>query len=318
VPDAIDPPADGQPNPPQPSEGETCKIKGNRFDAELSTRGAALIHFFLRDPQYAGTDGLDLGSVTVWKSAQTPNVPDHERWRSLRTLFRGEKGRDQVKYDRFNWKLEPPSGSSCRFTYDDDDVGIVKTVSAGERPFELEVETTLTNKSESHKSHQFSIEAFAYRQNKEVRGGFMKRASPFVTELSCARGKEVTRKNKDDFKEGWFSEPLVDRYAAVSNSYFGQAIVPTAAPGDAKPECELLAEDWFTAGQRRDDDLAGAVYHARLEYPSVDLGPHDAATYKETAFFGPNSSGSGTSSTSATSRRSPRCSSACSCSSTGT
>ena len=100
VPDAIDE------TPGQPQEGTLCKVKGNRFDAELSTRGAALVHFLLRDPQYAGTDGLDLGSVTVWKSAQTPNVPDHERWRSLRTLFRGEQGKDQLKYDRFNWDLE--------------------------------------------------------------------------------------------------------------------------------------------------------------------------------------------------------------------
>jgi YidC/Oxa1 family membrane protein insertase len=281
VPDAIDDP------PGQPQEGTLCKIKGNRFDAELSTRGAALLHFLLRDPQYAGTDGLDLGSVTVWKSAQVASAPDHERWRSLRTLFRGEQGKDQLKYDRFNWKLDPADGTSCRFTYEDADVSIVKTISAGERPFEIDIETTLTNNADAPKHHQFAIEAFAYRQNKDVKGGFLKRASPFVTDLSCARGKEVTRKNKDDFKEGWFSEPLVDRYTAVSNSYFGQAIVPMSSPRDVKPECDLLAEDWFTANQSRDDDLAGAVYHARLLYPGVDLAPKEAATYKHIAFFGP-------------------------------
>ena len=283
VPDAIDDP------PGQPTEGTLCKIKGNRFDAELSTRGAALVHFFLRDPQYAGTDGLDLGSVTVWTSAPGSTVPDHERWRSLRTLFRGDKGKDQLQYDRFNWKLDPSDGSSCRFTYDDADVSIVKTISVGQRPFELDVETTLTNLDDATKHHQFSIEAFAYRQTKDVKGGFMKRASPFVTELSCARGKDVTRKNKDDFKGGWFSEPLVDRYAAVSNSYFGQAIVPSASPAEVKPECDLLAEDWFTneKDHGKGEDLAGAVYHARLLYPSVDLAPKESATYKQTAFFGP-------------------------------
>ncbi len=274
VPDVLDPPVPGQASSPPPP-GTTCTLKGNRFDAELSTRGAALTHLHLRDPQYAGTEGFDLSTT-----------PDHERWRSLRTQFRGPKGEDQMKYDRFNWTLEGDAGTSCRFTYSDADVAVVKTISAGERPFEIDVETTLTNLDQVARSHQFSIEAFAYRQNKDIKS-HLGRVSPFVTELSCARGKDVTRKGKDDFKEGWFSEPLVDRYVAVSNYYFAQAIVPVLAPNDDKPECDLLAEDWYGAGQKRDDDLAGAVYHARLRFPSEVLSPGQSATYKQTAFFGP-------------------------------
>ena len=69
----------------------------------------------LTDPQYFGSEARDLSTT-----------PDIERWRSLRTLFRGPEGsgaNDQVKYDRFNWKLEPlPQG--CTFTYADDVVKI--------------------------------------------------------------------------------------------------------------------------------------------------------------------------------------------------
>ncbi len=276
APDAIDQPRPGEePAPATPVTPAACKISGNRFDAELSTRGASLVHLYLRDPQYAGTDGFDLSTT-----------PDHERWRSLRTLFRSEKASDQIKYDRFTWDLAASDGKSCRFEYKDADVLIVKTVSAGERPFEINVETALTNKADSPRHHQFSIEAFAYRQNKEIKGRFG-RVSPFVTELSCARDKDVTRKGKDDFKEGWFSEPLADRYAAVSNYYFAQAIVPEGAPNADKPECDLLAEEWYSAGQKKDDDQAGAIYHARLLYPSVELGPQQSAVYKQIAFFGP-------------------------------
>jgi YidC/Oxa1 family membrane protein insertase len=275
VPDAIDPPASGQKGPWQPPAGESCKIKGNRFDAELSTRGAALVHLFLRDPQYAGTEGFDLSTT-----------PDHERWRSLRTLLRGEAGKDQLEYDRFDWKLEATDGTSCVFTYADARAKVKKVIRAGDRPFELDVETTLTNEDTVAHRHQFSIEAFAYRQNQDVKGHFG-RVSPFVTELSCARGKDVKRKGKDDFKEGWFSEPLVERFAAVSNYYFAQAIVPVSSPAETKPECDLLAEDWFTFGQKRDDDTAGAVYHARLLYPGVELAPSQSATYEQIAFFGP-------------------------------
>jgi YidC/Oxa1 family membrane protein insertase len=111
--------------------------------------------------------------------------------------------------------------------------------------------------------------------------------SPFQTELSCARAKEVFRKGKDDFKEGWFSAPLVDRYVAVANYYFAQAIAPADDESAGKPECDLLAEDWYTYGQKRDDEGAGAVYHGKLLYPSRELGPQESATYKQIAFFGP-------------------------------
>jgi YidC/Oxa1 family membrane protein insertase len=282
-------PVDDREATARPQEGKVCKLAGNRFDAELSSRGASLVHFFLRDPQYAGTNGLDI--ATTGSNAV-------ERWRSLRTLFRGDKGGDQLKYDRFDWTLDASDGASCRFSYADDDVSITKTITAGDRPFELNVDTTIQNLDDAPKRHQFSIEAFAYLQNKDLKGDkddsrsgwvpkFLKRPSPFVTELSCARDDEVKRKNKDDFKEGWFSEPLVDRYVAVSNYYFAQAIVPVEASSGAKPECQLLAEDWFTDGQKREDDDAGAIYHARLLFPGQELAPKATATYKQIAFFGP-------------------------------
>ncbi len=277
APDIVDPPVPGQQAPSAPPEGKLCNIKGDRFDAVLSTRGAAITHFYLRDPQYAGKEGMDLSTT------------DLERWRSLRTLFRGERGMDQVKHDRFDWKLDTADGIACRFSYADDLVRIDKRVAANGRPFELEVTTTLANLDTAPHHHRFSIEAFAYRQNKEIKS-HLGRVSPFITELSCGRTDRtaahqgavsvagvrrllgmsndlVDRKSKDDFKEGWFSVPLVDRYVAVSNYYFAQAIVPVAAPEAATPICDILAEDWFTYGQKRDDDEAGAVYHGRLEYP---------------------------------------------------
>jgi YidC/Oxa1 family membrane protein insertase len=299
APDTVDPLPPGQQVAAAPPEGALCKIKGTRFDAVLSTRGAALTHFFLRDPQYAGTEGLDISTT------------DHERWRSLRTLFRGTassgKGPfDQLKYDRFDWKLDAADGTSCHFSYADDTVRIEKVVAADTRPFQLTVSTTVTNLSAEPRLHELSVEAFAYRQNKEIKS-HLGRVSPFVTELSCARsdnpadetwlqkiggalgvraGDDVKRKSKDDFKEGWFSIPLVDHYAAISNYYFAQALVPMKAPG-SRPSCDLLAEDWYTYGQKRDDDEAGAVYHAKLVYPAQELQPQQSATYEQVAFFGP-------------------------------
>ncbi len=282
VADTFDPVPAGQ-TANAPEEGELCTLKGNRFDAQLSSRGAALTHFWLRDAQYAeGTNGYDVSTT-----------PDHERWRSLRTLFRGDGADDQIKFDRFPWKLETVGTTGCKFTYADDGVAITKTVTAGERPFELNVETQVTNLADAAKKHRFAIATYAFRMNKEVKGK-LGRVSPFATELQCARDTEVTRKQKTDFKEGWFREPLDDRFAAVSNAFFAQAIVPAVAfaPNASqfaamKPECALLAEDVLAGGEDAEGDESGAVYHAELDYPVMTLAPKQSATYSLIAYFGP-------------------------------
>jgi YidC/Oxa1 family membrane protein insertase len=286
APDTIDV-EPGKPVPTPPPPGQICTIEGKRFRAELSSRGAGLTHFYLTDARYTKTAADDMSTT-----------PDVERWRDLRTEFRTQPGApaapdDQVKYDRFDWNVESLGGGSCRFDYQDDAVHIVKTVSAGTRPFELDIETTLTNLADSSKKHAATIESFAYRTNGEVQS-HLGRVSPFLTNLECARGSEVIRKSKDDdaFKKPpfWFEEPLDDRYAAIANYYFAQALVPLDVTGPGapeKPSCQLLAEKWYGDNQKPDDAQAGAIYHARLAYPPRVLAPHESATYKQIAFYGP-------------------------------
>ncbi len=268
---AIEQPAD--PNAPIPLVAEElCHLKGNRFEADLSTRGAALVNLQLADPQYA-----DVKMIT---SANPQNAI--ERWRPLRTLFRAKDADDQLKYDRFNWTLER-GGNNCKFVYDEPSVvHIEKTVKVGERPFELAVATTVQNLADAPKKHRFTIETFAFYKNAEIKGHFG-RVSPFITDLDCARGGDVIRKTKDDFKEGWVEQGGSDRFAAVSNYYFASVLVPQAVPAT----CEIVAEEWVADGQKRDDDEAGAVYHARLAYDPATLDPGKSVTYDQVAFFGP-------------------------------
>ncbi len=252
---------------------ELCHIRGNRFEADLSTRGAALVNLQLKDEQYADVKMITSASAT---SAI-------ERWRPLRTLFRATDGTAQLKFDRFNWKLERED-TRCKFTYEDDTTSIVKTVSAGERPFELSVETKITNLADEARKHRFSIETFAFYKNEEIKGHFG-RVSPFVSDVQCAHGSDIVRKSKDDFKEGWVDQPGTDRFAAVSNYYFANALIPQGGAGT--PTCQVLAEDWVAEGQKRDDDEAGAVYHARLAYDPHELQKGESATYSQIAFIGP-------------------------------
>ncbi len=283
VPDALDPPAADKPNELNaPPEGELCTIKGVRFEAQLSTRGAALTRYLLTDANYARSDAHDLSTT-----------PDHERWRNLRTSFRGKDAESQVKFDRFLWKLDAgvrDGEKACKFTYEDEDVRIVKTVAAHPtRAFELTVVTAVTNLASAPKRHQLSMGMFAFRKNSDIKGS-LGRVSPFTTELSCAVGKDVTRKGKDDFKAGMFTVAGTDRYAAVNSHYFSQALVPQPGEGvvtDA-PTCGLLAEGWaLLPGQSPSSDDAAAIYQAKLTYPPRELAPQTTATYRDIAFFGP-------------------------------
>jgi len=293
APDVIDV-VPGQPVPAPPVQGETCRIVGNRFEAELSTRGAGLSHLRLTDARYANSAAGVPGNAD--RRFDMSTTPDIERWRNLRTLFRlpgvTATSNDQVKYDRFEWQLERLGNSGCRFRYEDAGlVRISKTVRAGERPFELNVDTEITNLSDKPKRHTTTIEAFAYRTNKEVKS-HLGRVSPFQTSLECAHDDTVKRlpKGADDFKQGWFSMPLVDRYAAISNYYFAQALVPldiAAEEGGFKPSCDVVDEQWFGGNQKPDDDEAGDVYKAALSYPTRTLGANETATYRQIAFFGP-------------------------------
>lgn len=274
TPDAIDAPEkQGEPN--KPAEGELCKIAGTRFDATFSTRGAAIVNWHLEEGKY---NNLDLSTT-----------PDIERWRSLRTTFRGPDGKDQLKFDRFPWKLEDHDGKVCTFSYEDDDVRIVKKIEAGTRPFEVNLTTSVTNLAKEPKKHQFALGAFAFRQLKEMKGS-LGRQSPWETETSCASGSEVVRKNKDDFKSGWFALPGADKYAAVNSAFFTQALMAsTTAPNAVTdmPTCELLTEDWLAPGQARDADDAPFIFHAKLVYPAKELAPQGTAVYSDIAFFGP-------------------------------
>ena len=286
APDVVDA-QPGKPVPSPPPLGEICTIHGNRFDAQLASRGAGLTHFYLTDRQYADPRSRDISTT-----------PDVERWRNLRTLFRdptqpSHGADDQVKYDRVEWKLDRLGETGCKFTYDDEAVRLVKTVTASTtRPFELNVETSVTNLTDAPRKHTTSIEVFAYRTSSEIKGK-LGRVSPFQTGLECARQGDIKRLSRDasEFKTGWYSEPLADRYAAIANYYFAQALVPldvASAEGGTKPSCDIVVEQGYRDAQNPgDDDKAGDVYKARLTYPSRVLAPKESATYRQIAFFGP-------------------------------
>ncbi|HEU4407202.1 MAG TPA: membrane protein insertase YidC [Polyangiaceae bacterium] len=278
-----------------------CALEGNRFKAQLSTQGATLKSWQLAGKKYSA-DGRE-GSPPL----DLVTTPDHEKWRPLRTELwskaepaSAEVAR-QVRYDLFDWKLEPGGdGKACVFTYEDEQVALRKTVRAGARPFEVEAELSVENRGPGRAAHRAAFETTAWRTEKEIEGGFG-RQSPFVTQVECSRAGKLTRKlpgdfapkefSKPEFKHGWLvPEGGAVDFAAVSNFYFSQALVPLAGPPGAEPVCELQIEERWNDqafGAKKDDPQAGSLYRARLAWPRRELGPGERAEYKLVHFVGP-------------------------------
>ncbi|MCC6646569.1 MAG: membrane protein insertase YidC [Polyangiaceae bacterium] len=255
------------------AEETYCELKGNRFKAVTTTRGASLEHLYLDDAKYKeGGKPLDL--VT------TPDV----EYQALRVDLSSPSAKDQVKYDWFDWKLAERSDTSCSFVYEDDHVALKKVIRAGERPYELSVSVTVENRKQEKATHRLAIDNPAWRYEREVEGGFG-RQSPFVTTVECVRESTVEEKTahdftpkdfeKNEYREGWYTMAPVS-FASTSNFYFAQALVPLSGPGPAG--CQLRVTPY---------DKTGAMYRSRLFWQPKELGPGEKQSYEALAFFGP-------------------------------
>jgi YidC/Oxa1 family membrane protein insertase len=270
-----------------------CALKGQRFSAELSTRGAALVDFILTGDARYSEGGKDFELTTVPASA-----PDrfalHFDWRALGTT--GENS--QIALDVVDWTLTGQDGSSCTFSYRDERVAITKVVRAGDGPYELVASATIENLSDVKRVHRLGIENTAWHLNSQVES-HLGRQSPFTTEVACGydAGK-LERKSpsdfapkdfsKPDFENGWFIKTGRIDFAATASAYFAQAIAPIRGP--AEPACGLQIEErWYhdRYPDKAKDPDAGAMYRSRLIYPAKDLSPQEKATYEVLAYFGP-------------------------------
>lgn len=273
-------------------EPQICEITGDGLVAQLSSRGAALLSYTLTgDSRYTDASGQPLELMSVEKDA--PNrMSLRDDWRAM-----GTTGDDaQVTKDVVDWKLVSSTGNSCTFRYEDDQVALEKTFRAGERPYELAVASTIENRAKATKKHRLGIENTAWRKHEETKGS-LGRVSPLATDVVCGADGKLQRKHLDDFGPKDFAKPEFQNgwlvaggnvdYAATSNAYFTQAVVPVSGPA---PQCAMQVEERWFQDQYPDktkDPLYGGMYRSRLVYPSTELKPGEKATYEQIAYIGP-------------------------------
>ncbi|HSN97310.1 MAG TPA: membrane protein insertase YidC [Candidatus Nanopelagicales bacterium] len=281
--------------PKERAAEETCVIEGERFKAELTSRGGALRHFWLKQPKYqvekdGGKAPIDL--VTTWLPSRLPLRTD------LR--FPGE-GAQQVPFNDVDWKLAAQDGKSCTFTYAGEGVELTKVVAATGNPYALATHVTVKNLAAEPRKHRLTVEQHAYRTQKETTGSFLQPMTEWATEAVIASKEKTSRFMPSDFEPGdfkdedftqekWRRVPGDAEFAAVASSYFAQVAIPLEGPRAPSAEAQIL-ETWnssqFSLARRTEDPQYGHIYRARLAYPEVELAPQAAATYEVLTYTGP-------------------------------
>ncbi len=277
-----------------------CTIKGERFDAQLSTRGASLRHVLLTDAKYA-RDGHPIDLVSTSLEHRMP----------LRTdLFAPgvEPAKQQVAVHDVDWTLAPSDGKSCSFSYFADASGkplpsregavtaLTKTVVATGKAFELSVDVKVENLGPLPRKHRATVEESAWRTKQETEGS-LGRQSEFLTETVAAANDKVERWTPGDFSpsdfkkkeftaERWRRAPGDGRWVATASSYFSEVAVALEGPG--APAAETLIEEvWSPQLSKSKDPSYGHIYRARIAWPELELAPGASASYKAVTYAGP-------------------------------
>jgi len=276
-----------------------CDLWGERFHAQLTTRGASLKHYALTTAKYR-KDGKQIDISTT---------PDQESYQQLRFSFSNqlEKSEDrQVDSDAVDWSLVKADGKACEFSYKNDKVELTKIVKLTSRPYELDVSATVTNRASRALKHEVAVHTDAWRYTREVKAGAF-RQSPLVTRVECiGADSKATRLTSSDFEAksfenkekfptnsrnsgAWYENPGQLAAAAVSNAYFAHTLVPLTAP-TRDPVCQAQIQERYNSNAFASSDKdpnGGSLYRARLAYPAVTLDPGQSATYTLVSYAGP-------------------------------
>lgn len=281
---------------------ELCTIKGARFEADLSTRGATLQHFRLTDPKYvarlanddpkfATHNGKPIDLVTTSIDSRNP----------LKTDVRlPSDDKQQIAAHNLDWKITAHDDESCTFVYEDASTKMTKVVRQTGKPFELEVSLDVTNLSSEPLKHRLTVEQTSWRTAKETEGS-LGRISEQMTEVVAKTNDKVDRlmpdafepkdfKDKEFTSEHWRRTPGDAKWVSVSSVYFTKVAIPVEGPAPAAET--LIEEDWnrndFPAANRtKDKTNHGYIYRARLAYPEQELKPQETRSYKMLSFAGP-------------------------------
>ncbi len=260
----------------------TGTIVTDSFEADIDSLGGGVTSFRITgDPRFRNEDGSPQDVITT----STPGHPrngytEREDYESLRVQLGGIEIPDDAV-----WELEQVSPTEVRLTWNGDGVRVVRSLSAGQGPYQLWQTVRVENTSNYERTMRLELEAWHWVERSDESGGFIASRSAYISHGACVYGEdgsETERKDRSDLTEngehGYGNGDV--QIAAVENVYFTQAM---AAAGDLPAaRCSLTGTDLPNA-----DDAVGTLFRSRLIYPWEALEPGGQQTYRTLAYLGP-------------------------------
>ncbi len=208
----------------------------------------------------------------------------------------------QVDLDNLDFVLDSAAStpSQCVLVFENETTRVQKVLSLTDRPFELDVKVTVTNKSSEPKKHRYAIEQTVWRSESETTSSIwdLGRRPEWSTDIVTHTDKKTKRHTQgefepDDFveKDGYTHEHFLrvegeGRWVAVSSNYFASTVIHASSSAGA-PAAEALIEDGQYYMLPKGSPSFGHMFRARLAYPEKELGKDQSASYEDIAYFGP-------------------------------
>lgn len=252
---------------------QTGTIVGEGFRAHVDNLGGGIRELYLTGDERFTEDGEPINM-----RAQTPR----ERYAALRTHF----ARLGVPDDAI-WELEQVSPSEVKLSWENDDLRIVRTLSAGSGPYQILQSIEITNNGRRDRRTQLGVSVYHYVERKDESGGFLGLGSrsPKISSGFCVFGDESERINRDALapEDG---PPVPHGYgkgnahlAAVEDLYFVQAV---AAEGGPAQRCSLWGTNLPNNAQAQ-----GTLFEARLVYPWTTIEAGQTQRWNTIGYLGP-------------------------------
>ncbi|HHH29729.1 MAG TPA: membrane protein insertase YidC, partial [Polyangiaceae bacterium] len=271
----------------------TGTIVTESFEADIDNLGGGLTAFRLvGDPRFRTDDGSPEDLITTSTPGHAKSSADgsvvygeDETLESLRVQLGGIEIPEDVI-----WDLEQVSEREVRLTWEGDGIRVVRSLLAGEGPYQLWQTVRIENTANYERTTRLEMETWHWVERAEESGGFIASRSKAISAGVCVYGPEADeteRKTRDNLTEdgihGYGSGDV--QIAAVENVFFTQAM---AAPTDAPAaRCSLTGED----RGRVDDEPVGTLFRAQLIYPWQAIEAGGSQTYRTLAYLGPKDRG---------------------------